>query len=215
MSHSREISSNPSVFKEKIEKGATSKFSLFNRIFFSRFSWNDKLSFTMFLWLQRKNNQDRFLCRLAWNNVLLFTCEKCTNPTVDRLCMTNSWLSKTCGRRGGKQVERGDWETGNQSRWWGGLRAYSSQNKRRKRESDNKKSERLGQIGAYSSPEKGIVIEGLVPMAIAPSMNVFVGICVCVCGWTVTGPWDHKERLAKAVVNHIDAMGLETAEILG
>lgn len=128
---------------------------------------------------------------------------------------SNSWLSKTCGRRGGKQVERGDQETGNQSRWWGGLRAYSSHNKRRKRESDNKKSERLGQIGAYSSPEKGIVIEGLVPMAIAPSMNVFVGICVCVCGWAVTGPWDHKERLAKAVVNHIDAMGLETAEILG
>lgn len=31
-------------------------------------------------------------------------------------------------------------------------------------------------IGAYYSPEKGIVIEGLVPMAIAPLIR-----CVCVC----------------------------------
>lgn len=110
MSHSREISSNPSVFKEKIEKGATSKFSLFNRIFFSRFSWNDKLSFTMFLWLQRRNNQDRFLCRLTWNNVLLFTCEKCRNPTVDRLCMTNQ--THDCQRHvGGEEGNRWKEET--------------------------------------------------------------------------------------------------------
>ncbi len=55
-----------------------------------------------------------------------------------------------------------------------------------------KERERLREIGAYYSPEKGIVIEGLVPMAIAPSMHVCVCICVCVCvcvcGRTVTGP---------------------------
>lgn len=62
-------------------------------------------------------------------------------------------------------------EKGSKSWWLGGVWAYSGQkggNWQWKRETSRK-------IGAYYSPHKGIVIEGLVPMAIAISM------CVCVC----------------------------------
>lgn len=47
-----------------------------------------------------------------------------------------------------------------------------------------KERERLRKIGAYYSPEMGIVIEGFVPMAMA----LCVRVCVYVCGHRLTGP---------------------------
>lgn len=68
-------------------------------------------------------------------------------------------------------------------------------------------------MGAFLPLERGLFMEGMVPMAIAPSVSVYVGICLRAP--TVTRPWDCEDmRWAKAAMQPGLALSLETEAIV-
>lgn len=145
---------------------------------------------------------------------LLFTCEYCTVipvwidyalqiklMTVKDMQRGEEGNWRTCfasAHEGEKRGGRG--ERGGRSCWWRGVRAYSDQKNWRKRGIDNERERGWERLVPIILLRRGIVMEGLVPMAIAPSM------CVCVCVWTDCSwalrlygdevGWGHSEPLS-------------------